>query len=59
MTEIIGRHGCESELNHVGSDVYACADHRDDCVNIDLSSLEQGPNVTITKMEICFCSNEL
>eukprot|EP00091_Calanus_sinicus_P015536 TRINITY_DN3388_c0_g1_i8.p1 TRINITY_DN3388_c0_g1~~TRINITY_DN3388_c0_g1_i8.p1 ORF type:complete len:326 (-),score=81.87 TRINITY_DN3388_c0_g1_i8:164-1141(-) len=59
-TVIIGRHGCESDLSHIGEQGVICSEHTDACVNIDHSSLPNinDNNVTITDMEICFCSGD-
>ena len=59
-TVIIGRHGCESDLSHIGEVGVLCSEHTDECVNVDHSSLPNinDHNVTITDMEICFCSGD-
>merc|ERR1711892_238251 len=56
-TVMVGRHGCESDLNHIGEQTVLCSDHTDACLNIDRSSLpnHQDHNVTVTDVEICFC----
>jgi len=59
-TVIIGRHGCETDLSHIGEQTVLCSEHTDECVNIDHSSLpdHQDNNVTVTDIEICFCSGD-
>ena len=85
--EVIGRHGCESEVNNLpnGHKYYCrsvllstnvmstpnkyyllpaklccCSEHRDSCFNVDESTLPDGAdkNVTITDIEMCFCSTD-
>jgi len=59
-TVIIGRHGCESDLSHIGEETVLCSEHTDACVNIDHASLpdHNDNNVTVTDIEICFCSGD-
>ena len=59
-TVIIGRHGCESDLNHIGEQTILCSDYTDSCMNIDRGSLpdHNDNNVTVTDIEICFCSGD-
>jgi len=59
-TTIIGRHGCESDLNHIGEQTVLCSDYTDSCMNIDRSSLPDHThnNVTVSDIEICFCSGD-
>jgi len=59
-TVMVGRHGCESDLNHIGEQTVLCSDHTDACLNIDRSSLpnHQDHNVTVSDIEICFCSGD-
>eukprot|EP00091_Calanus_sinicus_P015535 TRINITY_DN3388_c0_g1_i6.p1 TRINITY_DN3388_c0_g1~~TRINITY_DN3388_c0_g1_i6.p1 ORF type:complete len:190 (-),score=43.70 TRINITY_DN3388_c0_g1_i6:132-641(-) len=59
-TVVIGRHGCESDLSHIGEVGVLCSEHTDECVNVEHASLPnmQDHNVTITDMEICFCSGD-
>merc|ERR1712243_70216 len=54
--EIIGRHGCETDLNHIGGRQHYCSEHKDSCFNVDVSTLPDDNNVTITNIELCFCS---
>ena len=59
-TVIVGRHGCESDLSHIGEETVLCSEHTDACVNIDHASLpdHNDNNVTVTDIEICFCSGD-
>merc|ERR1711892_1265550 len=59
-TVIIGLHGCESDLNHIGGQTVLCSDHTDACLNIDRADLpnHQDHNVIVWDMEICFCSRD-
>ena len=56
----IGRHGCESDMGEVGGRKHYCSEHRDSCFNIDDSTFPKpdDPNVTVTDMEMCFCSKD-
>jgi len=56
--EIIGRHGCGKDLNHVGDRDHYCSEHKDSCFNVDVSTLPHGDNVTITDIELCFCTTD-
>merc|ERR1712142_457139 len=59
-TSVIMRHGCESDLNHIGEQTVLCSDHPDSCFNIDKSDLPDHTytNVTVTDTEICFCDED-
>jgi len=59
-TVVVGRHGCETDLSHIGEETVLCSEHTDECVNIDHSSLpnHQDHNVTVTDIEICFCNGD-
>jgi len=56
--EIIGRHGCETELNHIGGRQHYCSEHKESCYNVDISTLPVEDNVDINDVELCFCGTD-
>merc|ERR1711915_193881 len=58
-TDLIGRHGCKQELNHLPHpEQHKCVEHQNECYNVDLSTLPDNDNVTITNVELCFCTTD-
>ena len=58
-TDLIGRHGCKQDLNHIPHpEDHKCVEHQDQCYNVDLSTLPDNDNVTISNIELCFCTTD-
>merc|ERR1711936_605125 len=59
-TVTIGRHGCESDINHNLEHEVLCSNHPNDCFNVENANLpdHHDNNVTVTDIEICFCDKE-
>jgi len=59
-TTIIGRHACESDLEHLAEFNAICSEHKNECYHVDQSTLgnHHHDNVTITDAEVCFCDTD-
>jgi len=60
-TQIVGRHGCAADMEHLGHYSATCKENGDSCWQVDDAQLDpnhgQG-NVTIVEAEICLCSGD-
>jgi len=59
-TIIIGRHACETDIKTYSEQDVLCSEHTDECFHIERGTLpdHHDHNVTITDMEVCFCSGD-
>jgi len=59
-TVVLGRHACESALEHLGEFDAVCSEHKNTCYNVDESTLgtHTEENVTVTDVEVCFCDQD-
>jgi len=60
-TQIIGRHGCAADMEHLSHYSATCKENGESCWQVDDASLDHNHgngNATITKAEICLCGHD-